>query len=231
MDFEVYSDESCLEAFFDKSAHKYIAIGGIWLPAEERNELKKNIQRIKTEFNIHGEFKWNKLSPIYFDFYKALVDYFFAADYLRFRVIVIESEKVDNIYFNNADNELSFYKFYYQLIHHWILDLNTYNIFLDYKVNRNKGRLKELQKILINANLNSKIENVQGLHSEQSVGIQLADLLTGIVSSKFNNINTSSAKLKLIQHIESVYLKKYIAHTSKREEKFNVFQINLSGGW
>lgn len=231
MDFEVYCDESCLEAFFDKSAHKYIAIGGLWLPAENRNDLKENIHRIKKDFNIHGEFKWNKLSPIYFDFYKNLIDYFFTSDYLRFRVIIIESDKVDSIYFNNSDNELSFYKFYYQLIHHWILDLNTYNIFLDFKINRNKGRLNELYKILNNANLNSKIENVQGLHSEQSVGIQLTDLLTGITSSKFNNNTSSPAKLKLLNYIETTYLKKQITHTSKSEEKFNVFQINLSGGW
>lgn len=231
MNLEIYCDESCLEAFFNKNAHKYIAIGGIWLPAEKRDELKENVLKIKTKFNIKGEFKWNKLSPKYLEFYKALVDYFFASEYLRFRVIIIESDKVDNIHFNNADNELSFYKFYYQLIHHWILDLNTYSIFLDYKVNRNKGRLSELKRVLSNANLTSKIENVQGLPSEQSVGIQLADVLTGIVSSKFNNMVSSQAKIDLIKHIEKVYLNKTISHTPKSEEKFNVFQINLQGGW
>jgi hypothetical protein len=231
MNLEIYCDESCLEAFFDKDAHKYIAIGGIWLPADKRSELKEGIQQIKDKFNIKGEFKWNKLSPKYYDFYKALVDYFFASEYLRFRAIIIESDKVDNIHFHNSDNELSFYKFYYQLIHHWILDLNTYNIFLDYKINRNKGRLKELKKVLSNANLTSTIENVQGLPSEQSLGIQLADVLTGIVSAKFNNIISSPAKLDLIKHIETVHLKKTLTHTPKGEEKFNVFQINLQGGW
>ncbi len=231
MNLEIYCDESCLEAFFDKDAHRYIAIGGIWLPADKRSELKEGIQQIKDRFNIKGEFKWNKLSPKYFEFYKALIDYFFTSRYLRFRAIVIESNKVDNIHFNNADNELSFYKFYYQLIHHWIFDLNSYNIFLDYKINRNKGRLNELKKVLSNANLTSKIENVQGLPSEQSVGIQLADVLTGIVSSKFNNIVSSKAKTDLIKHIEEVYLNKDISHTPKSEEKFNVFQINLQGGW
>lgn len=231
MNYEVYCDESGIEALFDKDAHKYIAIGGIWLPAEKRSELKDGIHQIKCKFNIKGEFKWNKLSPKYYEFYKSLIDFFFDSEYLRFRTILIESDKVDNIHFHNSDNELSFYKFYYQLIHHWILDLNTYNIFLDYKVNRNKGRINELKKVLSNANLTSTIESVQGLPSEQSLGIQLADVLTGIVAAKFNNINTSTAKLDLIKYVETAHLNKPLKHTPRCEEKFNIFQINLQGEW
>lgn len=231
MNYEVYCDESGIEALADKNAHKYIAIGGIWFPAEKRGELKNGINQIKCQFNIKGEFKWNKLSPKYYEFYKSLIDFFFNSEYLRFRAILIESNKVDNIHFHNSDNELSFYKFYYQLIHHWILDFNSYSIFLDYKVNRNKGRINELRKVLSHANLTSKINSVQGLPSEQSLGIQLSDVLTGIVAAKFNNINTSTAKLDLIKYVEKECLNKQLKHTPRCEEKFNIFQINLQGEW
>ena len=50
--------------------------------------------------------------------------------------------------FNQNDAELSFYKFYYQLLYHWIFDFNEYNVFLDYKVNRDKKRLNTLHKAL-----------------------------------------------------------------------------------
>jgi hypothetical protein len=132
--------------------------------------------------------------------------------------------------FNNEDAELGFYKFYYQLLHHWILDFNQYDIFVDLKINRNKGRLNELKKVLDLSNLTSNVRQVQGLPSEQSLGIQLADILTGIVSSKFNNEARGKSKLELIAHVES-YLEKPIASTLKWEEKFNVFKINLKGGW
>lgn len=231
MNFEVYCDESGLEALTNKEAHRYVAIGGIWIEASKRPELKEGLLGIKSKYNIHGEFKWNKLSPAYYDFYKDIVDYFFTSDYIRFRVIVVEAEKTDEVVFHNSDRELEFYKFYYQLLHHWIFDYNSYDIFVDLKKNRNKGRLNELCLILNRANLFSKINRVQGLPSEQSLGIQLADLLTGLVNAKFNNEITSTSKLDLIKHVEKAFLKKAIGHTPKFEEKFNVFEINLGGGW
>jgi hypothetical protein len=231
MDFEVYCDESGLEALTNKKAHLYTAIGGIWIKASERYRLKTDLSGIKSKHNIRGEFKWNKVSPAYYDFYKEVIDYFFATDFIRFRVILIQADKTDEIRFHKGDKELEFYKFYYQLLHHWIFDFNTYNIFVDLKKNRNKGRLYELCKILNNANLSSEIHQVQGLPSEQSLGIQLADLLTGLVGAKFNKEITGTAKKNLIQHVERVHLKKEIAHTPKYEEKMNVFVINLCGGW
>jgi len=230
MKFEIYCDESGLEALTEKNAHSYVAIGGIWLPAEFRDTLKISLKSIKEKYNVYGELKWNKVSPKYLDLYKEVIDYFLDTEELRFRVILIESKIVDNITFNNTDAELGFYKFYYQLLHHWIFDFNNYSIFLDFKVNRNKGRLHELKKVLNNSNLTSDIELLQALPSEQSLGIQLADVLTGIVSAKFNNKTTSEAKKELILHVEN-RLGRKICPTNKWQEKFNVFKINLKGGW
>jgi hypothetical protein len=231
MNFEVYCDESGLEALSNKTAHTFTAIGGVWFPSEHRGTVKDNISKIKNTYKIKGEIKWNKVSPSYYEMYKEIIDFFFFAGFIRFRVILVEAEKVNHYYFNREDAELGFYKFYYQLLHHWIFDFNNYNIFLDLKVNRNKGRLKELEKVLRNANITSKIEQVQGLPSEQSIGIQLADVLTGLVASKMNGKLTSPAKQALIEYLEEKYLGKPIGPTGKWEEKFNVFRINLRGGW
>ena len=231
MDFEVYCDESGLEALTRKDAHKYVGIGGVWIPAEHRHIFKEEFKKIKDKHNVKGELKWKKVSPAYFNLYRDVIDYFFNAGFIRFRVILIEADKVDNIKFNNDDAELGFYKFYYQLLKHWIFDFNTYSVFTDLKENRNKGRLKELERVLDNSNLTSDIKSVQGLPSEQSLGIQLADVLTGLVVSKFNKELTKDTKKNLILHVEEKYLSKEIAPTSKWEEKLNVFKINLKGGW
>jgi len=231
MNFEVYCDESGLEALKRKDAHNFMAIGGVWMPEICRDEFKEAIKLIKMKYNIAGELKWHKFSPAYFDLYAEIIDFFFKKDYLRFRVLLVESAKVDNFRFNSSDAELGFYKFYYQLLHHWIYDFNEYHIFLDLKVNRDKGRLKLLEKVLRLSNLSSKVEHVQGLPSDQSLGIQLADILTGLVAAKFNNETTSKAKLALIAHIEQHWLETSISPTAKWEEKFNVFKINLQGGW
>jgi len=43
MDIEVYCDESGIEALTNKLAHKYIAIGGIWITADQREALKSGL--------------------------------------------------------------------------------------------------------------------------------------------------------------------------------------------
>ncbi len=230
MDFEIYCDESCQEVLTDKKSHKYMAIGGIWIPAENRVDLKSELNKIKDKYNYRVEFKWNKVSPAFYPFYEEIIKLFFASDYIRFRCIIIEGEKVNNFKFNNGDQELGFYKFYYQLINKWILDFNNYDIFLDYKSMRDRTRLKVLKDILSKSTLTSKINQIQSLPSEQSLGIQLADLLTGIVVAKFNNEITSNAKKELIQLTEQIHGKS-IVPTPKAEEKLNVFKINLQGGW
>ncbi len=230
MNFEVYCDESCLEALKNKTEHFYMGIGGVWMPADMRDKFKTELKQIKSKYNVHGEFKWNKVSPRYLSMYKEIIDFFFNADYLRFRVILVESDKVNLVNFHNSDAELSFYKFYYQMIKTWIYDFNLYDVFLDLKKNRNKGRLKELENFLDKANFFSDVRTVQGLPSNQSLGIQLADLLTGIITAKFNNKTSSPTKLELIRYVES-RLGNVIQSTSKNEEKLNVFKINLQGGW
>jgi len=231
MNFEIYCDESGLEALSQKEAHLYTAIGGIWMPANYRAIFKEKMNAIKHKHNVYGELKWNKVSPKFLELHKEILDYFFQTEQLRFRVILIEANKVDNYKFNNTDVELGFYKFYYQLLHHWIFDFNDYHIFLDLKINRDKSRLKNLKNVLDNANLTSGIPQVQGLPSGQSLGIQLVDILTGMVNAKFNSEITSTAKLGLIDYVENTYLGKSIKPTPKWEEKLNVFKINLQGGW
>lgn len=230
MKFDIFCDESGLEVLSDSDAHQYMVIGGIWIPADFRNILKIQLQAIKERHEVLGEVKWKKVSPAYLPLYTDIIDYFLNTPNIRFRAIVVESEKIDKVKFNQNDAELSFYKFYYQLLHHWIFDFNEYNIFLDYKVNRDKKRLNTLHKALNNSNISSEIINVQALPSEQVLGIQLADILTGVVSSKFNNQCSGTAKKTIIHQVES-FLGKKIAPTPKFEEKFNVFKINLQGGW
>lgn len=231
MNFEVYCDESGIEALAKKQEHFYTAIGGIWMPADYRPVFKEKLGNIKNKYGIIRELKWSKISPKFFDVHKEILDYFFQTEQLRFRTIIIESDKIDHIKFNDKDGELGFYKFYYQLLHHWIYDQNGYSIFLDLKENRNKGRLKVLKSFLEYANLTSDIFIVQGLPSHESLGIQLADILTGLTNAKLNGEVTSKAKLNLIEYVEKTYLGKPISPTPKWEEKFNIFKINLQGGW
>lgn len=230
MKFDVYCDESSPDLLYHKEADKYSLIGSLWMPFEKRDDFKNSIKIIKSNYHYYSEIKWNKVSKNYKDFFIALAAFFFETNYLRFRAIIIESDKIDLIKFHKNDAELSFYKFYYQLLHHWLLDFNEYNIFLDYKTNKERFRLKELRSALSNSNFSTVIKNVQSIPSKQSLGIQFADFFVGAINSKFNSIITNEAKLAVISKIEELN-KGEILPTSKTIEKFNIFKIKLQGGW
>ena len=117
------------------------------------------------------------------------------------------------------------------MLHHWILDFNSYRVFCDVKTNRDLKRLETLKACLRNANLNSQIQDVQALPSKQVVLIQLADLLLGMASARMNHtLRQGSAKEALVLYLEQK-LNRRLAATYRSEHKFNIFKINLQGGW
>jgi len=233
MKIEIYCDEAHPDLFSSKSPQaQYMIIGSLWLRAEDRSDYKTAIHKLRDQYKIGGEFKWTKVSPSRIEFYKALIEWFCElGENLRFRCIAIDHKQVDLVKFHENDQELGFYKFYYQLLHHWIHDFNEYSVFCDYKSNRKSDRLHALKRCMKNANLSANILNVQAIRSKESVLVQLADVLVGIASESLNKRGTpGSAKRQVVQYLESL-LERKIAPTALSEKKLNIFKINLAGGW
>jgi len=233
MEIDVYCDEAYPDLFSStRPQAKFMILGSLWLQTDSREGYKQAIHDLRDRYLIGGEFKWRKVTPSKIDFYKSLISWFYdQKDNLRFRCIAIDYSQVDLMKFHDNDQELGFYKFYYQMIHHWIHDFNEYAMFCDFKSNRRRDRLNVLQQCLAHSNLSATIKIVQAVRSKESVLIQLTDLLIGIVSARLNQgTNTSTAKLELLKHLETLLGRK-ISSTPLNEKKINVFKINLNGGW
>jgi len=233
VNFDVYCDESRPDLLGSKNPScRFMVLGSLWLETENRESYKAEIHKLRERHKIGPEFKWQKVSPSRLDFYKDLVDWFLSKDdNLRFRCIVVDHQSVDLRLFHDDDQELGFYKFYYQLLHHWILDFNEYSVFLDYKKNHRRDRLSVLKQCLDRSNLASTVKTVQSIKSEESVLIQLVDVLLGIAAYRVNGLITEgSAKQVLLNHFEST-IGREIGHTRKDEQKVNIFKIRLQGGW
>ncbi len=233
MKIDVYCDETYPDLF--SSSHpqaRYLVIGSVWLKSDDRDRVKTAIHGLRNQYKIGGEFKWTKVSPSKAEFYKALLTWFHQqGENLRFRCIAIDHQQVDLIHFHQSDQELGFYKFYYQMLHHWIHPFNQYFIYCDFKRNRLRDRLHTLKTCLNHANLATAIETVQSVRSRKSVLIQLADVLVGLASARLNDrLTPGSAKEAAVVHLEGL-LKRKVEPTALCEKKFNVFKINLHGGW
>jgi len=232
MKFEVYCDENHPELFTSKAPKvRHMLIGSLWIPASLRKEVKDKIWALREQHQVWGEIKWSKVSQGKIDFYASLVDLFQGyGEEMRFRCIAIDHTLFDKRW-HDEDNELGFYKFYYQLLHHWILDFNDYSIFCDMKTNRDLHRLSELKKCLGNANISSNVTQIQALPSRQVVLIQLCDFLLGMASARLNGtLKDGGVKEQLIQRLER-HLGRPLAPTYRDENKFNIFKIDLRGGW
>lgn len=233
MKFEVYCDETLPDLFTSgKPPGRYLMIGSLWLPADLREGVKDRIDELRQRHEVHGEMKWRKVSPSKAAFYTDLVDLFmsFGLD-LRFRCIAVDHQAM-NLGLHNGDAELGFYKFYYQVLHHWILDQNEYTVFCDLKRNRDRARLHTLRRVLNNANRTSIIRDVQSLPSPEVVLLQLCDVLLGAASARINErTDLGAAKEGVIAHLERRLNRARLGPTQKSEEKFNIFKIRLGGGW
>ena len=60
----------------------------------------------------------------------------------------------------------------------------------------------------------------------------MTDLLLGIAGFRMNkSFEGSLSKKQLVEHFEKRINKKKLVPTDKNEDKFNIFRINLQGGW
>ena len=238
MNIEVYCDESSPDLFSSASPQaRFLLIGSLWLEQEKRDLYKREIHALRNRHKIGGEFKWTKISPSRIEFYRELISWFHSyGDALRFRCIAMDRERIDLLRFHQNDQELGFYKFYYQVLHHWIHSLNIYSIYCDYKRNRSTDRLRVLRDCLERSNLSANMERLQFVRSEESVLIQLSDVLTGMAAARLNgrfvgNPDEPATAKKEVTLLLERLLGREIAPTSLHEKKFNVFKINLRGGW
>jgi len=233
LSIEVYCDESRQDLFCNTKSisdnNRYICIGGVWVNSSIREQVKNSIKELQKKHNLFGEFKWKRVTPSKYDFYEELIDLFFSYDdNLKFRCIVIDAKEIDMKTYNNDDSELGFYKFYYQLLVYWINRQDKYRVYTDYKINRKNNRLQELKEIL-NSKCSDKVELIQAIDSNESLILQLEDVLMGAVAYKYNfkNDGIAIAKNKIINILESKLNKELNTSKSRYDKKFNIFKMDL----
>lgn len=223
--YNIYCDESC---HLEHDGQRAMLIGAIWCPQSKKAEIFHRIREIKEEHSLSKRFeiKWNKVSKGQLNFYIDIVNYFFDNSNLHFRVLVIPNKQnLMHQLFDQTHDEF-YYKMYFTMLKTIFEPSSRYNIYLDIKDTQGEDKVKKLHKILcynhydFNRNL---IRKVQQVRSEEVELIALADLLIGALSYIHRAINTSEAKLKLIEVIKRRSGYSLMESTLYREDKFNIF--------
>lgn len=228
--YNIYLDESSI----DNPKNHYMVIGWVFMQRNLRDEIKNKIKDLRKKHDFYPELKWTKLNKKNILFAKDIIDLFFSysKDDLQFHCIVVDKTLVAYDVYHSEDKELAFYKFIYQLLQNKFKNESIYYLFLDYKQNSDKNRLKELEKFLSiiteKKYYNTEIKHIQSYCSKEVQLIQIADFFTWAVWYIKNWLWISEAKKEITTYVAEKLKKQNLDFKSKREEKkFNIFQINL----
>jgi len=226
--YNIYCDESC---HLEHDHQKVMVLGAVWCPAEKTTQIFSQLREIKTKhgFGRNFEIKWTKISPAKTDFYLNIVNYFFDEPDLHFRgLVVTDKDKLKHKIFNQ-DHDTWYYKMYFHMLNVIFFPDNKYRIYLDIKDTRSSWKLKQLHDVLCNNIYDFSrniIESVQTVRSHEVGIIQLADLFIGALAYVNRNLDTSEAKVKIVDQIKQRAGYTLENNTLIREEKFNLFFWN-----
>ncbi len=219
--FNIYCDESC---HIEHDHKNFMLLGAV---SSAYNEVKRHTERIKDlkeKHSFYAEIKWSNVSQSKYHFYRELIDYFFDTD-LRFRAVIIDKAKIRNDKFGQDYNTF-YYKMYYYLLNHNKNTQYAYNVYLDIKDDLSAQKVNELKRIL-NTQF-GVFRNVQNIRSNESLILQLADLLMGALSYNLNDEDKKMlAKVQLIERIKHHTGQSLIKTSPYKESKFNLFFIDL----
>ena len=223
--FNIYCDESC---HLEHDGEKAMVLGGVWCPADKKDEIFHRLREIKEEhgLNKHFEIKWNKVSKGKLEFYMDIIDYFFANENLHFRVLVVPNKSELKHEEFGYSHDTFYYKMYFNLLKTLFEPDCEYNIYIDIKDTRGQKKVDKLHEVLCNNHYDFNrelIKKVQQVRSEEVELVALADLLIGAMSYLHRGKTTSEAKLKLIERIKERSKYNLMASTLYRENKFNIF--------
>lgn len=225
--FIVYCDESRHVA---GESNPFMGIGGLWVPYQAKNRLRREFDAVANAHGLRGELKWSKASTKTLDGYKAIIDLFAAHQEVRFRAIIVDHSAVDYWRFHRGDQELGFYSFYYHMLVKWLQSNTSYIIVLDHKSNSSAGRYSALEGRLRQFTPDAHIRQVTVADSRASRLAQLADVLTGAVTAAWCQTPENSPKTLLQRHIAQRLGLRSLRQSSPSPafSKFNVFRIDLA---
>ncbi len=216
--FNIYCDESC---HLEHDHKPYMLLGNISCAYPQVKRHSERIKEIKKKHHFYAEIKWTNVSQSKLQFYLELIDYFFDTD-LKFRAIGVQKEYIQLEESNTTFDDF-YYKMYYRLLNHKVDTTDHYNVYLDIKDTWSDTKANKLRDIL---NVQFGVfRKVQCIRSEESLLLQMADLLMGAIAYEINvPEKRSSAKERVLAQI-----KKHcpdLAH-SNSSNKLNLFFINL----
>jgi len=226
MHFKIFCDESC---HIQNDGWNHMILGALRCPQNEYEKIKNDIKSIKLKHHTPFEIKWTKLSKSRLALYKELIDYFIDSSMAYRAVIVMNKNALDHEKFHQTHSEF-YYKTYYLVLKELMNRQSSYKTYMDIKDTHGKKALMALEKVFENSK-ELPVPFMQHIRSDESQLLQLSDLLTGAVSYKNRDLNSSEIKLELVHYLEERLGIRLDMTSAKSYSKFNLFIQDPTRSW
>jgi hypothetical protein len=227
----VYCDESC---HLEHDHQRAMTLGALWCRKDKAPQVAERMRELKKRHGLAPAFevKWTKVSPGKLQFFLDLVDYFFDDGDLHFRALIVPDKTLlEHGAFGQTHDDW-YYKMYFDLLKVIIEPHERFHIYLDLKDTKGKAKVAKLHDVLANAHYDFSrqiVERIQTVRSHEVDPLQLADLLIGAVSYANRGLDSSAAKLAVVERVRHRSSYRLTQSTLLREAKMNLFRWNASG--
>jgi hypothetical protein len=227
----VYCDES---SHLEHDHKKVMGLCASWAEMDAGKVAARRLIDLKKRHGLKPTFdmKWVAVSPAKIEFYRDVVNYFFDNDNLNFRCLIVPDKEILDHKAHSQTHDDWYYKMLFYLLKQILSRKHRYRIYLDIKDTRSNAKVVKLQEVIRNSMLDfdsSIVEHVQQVRSHEVQLLQLGDLLLGAVCYANRELNTSAAKLALVQLIRERTNYRLTRSTLPSERKFNIFRWNPRG--
>jgi len=222
--YNVYCDESC---HLERDQSRVMVLAAVCCPMDQAHLIAREIRQLKQQYGLGPtmEIKWSKVSPGKQEFYLALASYFLDRSSLAFRAVVIpDKSKLRHKDFEQ-DHDDWYYKMYFNLLKVILEPHAKYRIYLDIKDTHSAAKAKHLREVLCNSIYDFDrqiIETIQPVRSHEVEQIQLADVLGGAICYANRALDSSKAKLAIVNCLRQRTGYSLMRTTLLREKKLNL---------
>lgn len=216
----VYGDESC---HLEHDGQTAMVLGAVTVEESELKRVVGEIRRLKRKHGLKAncELKWTKVSAGKVDFYREVINYFFTETSLTFRGLIIpDKRKLDHGRFAQTHDQW-YYKMYFEALKVIFDRQHEYRVYLDIKDTLGGAKLPVMREILGQGSKSSSVKRVQLVRSQETLLLQVTDILIGALSYQARGLTTSRAKQTLVKVIEGHLGFPLSLSSPRREKKFN----------
>ena len=227
----IYCDESC---HLENDHQPVMVLGALTCPEQHARAVSLAVRALKREHGLADDFeiKWTKVSPAQSGFYQAVVDLFFADEMLGFRGLIVPNKEILRHAEFQQTHDDWYYKMYYLLLRPVLKKNGSFRAYLDIKDTKGGAKVRTLHSYLqshLHDHEAKILRTIQLVHSCETVGLQLADLLIGALRYVHRGLGANAGKSALVELIRrrSKLTLKYSTAPGRKKCDLFVWEANV----